>query len=147
MNNWSTIVNSLQGELEDATVNLDRANSNSNQFEKRNRSFDKTITEWQLKVRNLQGELENAQKEGRSYSAELFRNKAAYEEMSSTIESLRKENSSLTSTCKFPFRNSYPQSWLITHSPFYLVDITTSQYMHVNGIVLFCVWCLISNLF
>lgn len=85
----------LQGELEDAVVNSDRANATVNQLEKRNRSFDKTVIEWQTKVRSLQGEFENAQKESRSYSAELYRVKIQYDESGDTIDSLKRENKNL----------------------------------------------------
>jgi len=50
-----------------------------------------------MKVRSVQGELENAQKESRSYSAELFRNKSKINEYTNIVESLRKENSIISS--------------------------------------------------
>jgi len=83
-------------ELEDAVVNCDRANAAVSALEKRNKNFDRTVSEWQLKVRTLQSEVENAQKESRSYSTELFRVKTTYEEIVSTVESLRRENSNLS---------------------------------------------------
>ncbi|KAL4239976.1 hypothetical protein ACF0H5_000772 [Mactra antiquata] len=87
--------NRLAGELEDAVVNFDRANATVNQLEKRNRSFDKTIAEWQAKVRSVQSEFENAQKESRSYSAELYRIKIQFEESGDTNEALKRENKNL----------------------------------------------------
>ncbi|KAH3748233.1 hypothetical protein DPMN_182671 [Dreissena polymorpha] len=86
----------IQMELEDAVVNSDRAGAAVTALEKRNKSFDKVIADWQLKVRSLQSELENAQKESRSYSAELFRVKTQYEEVIVTVDSLRRENSNLS---------------------------------------------------
>ncbi|KAH3707418.1 hypothetical protein DPMN_066824 [Dreissena polymorpha] len=86
----------IQMELEKAVVNSDRAGAAVTALEKRNHSFDKVIADWQLKVRSLQSELENAQKESRSYSAELFRVKTQYEEVIVTVDSLRRENSNLS---------------------------------------------------
>lgn len=67
-------------------------------MEKRQRGFDKTIQEWKDKVSELQVELEGAQKEARSYSAELFRVKAQVEESQDSIEALRRENKNLAGT-------------------------------------------------
>lgn len=86
----------LQLELEDAVVNSDRASSLVTQLEKKNRSFDKTVADWQNKVRSLQVDLENSQKECRSYSTEIYRLKTQYEEVISTVDTLRRENSNLT---------------------------------------------------
>ena len=46
-------------------------------------------------MNDLQSELENAQKEARGYSAELFRVKAQLEEAHDTVEALRRENKNL----------------------------------------------------
>lgn len=86
----------LQLELEDAVVNSDRASSMVNQLEKRVRSFDKNTADWQTKVRSIQTEFENVQKECRSYSAELYRSKTQYEESITVVETLRRENCNLT---------------------------------------------------
>lgn len=76
-----------------------QANANSNNLEKKQRAFDKTIAEWQAKCNDLQSELENAQKEARGYSAELFRVKAQLEEANDTAEALRRENKNLAGEC------------------------------------------------
>lgn len=72
-----------------------QSNANANNLEKKQRAFDKTITEWQAKCNDLQMELENAQKEARGYSAELFRVKAQVEESNDSVEALRRENKNL----------------------------------------------------
>lgn len=64
-------------------------------MEKKQRGFDKTVAEWKSKVNDLQLELEAAQKEARSYSAELFRVKAQVEESQDSVEALRRENKNL----------------------------------------------------
>ena len=72
-----------------------QSNSNANNLEKKQRAFDKTISEWQARIYDLQSDLENAQKETRSYSAELFRVKAQLEEVHDVSEALRRENKNL----------------------------------------------------
>jgi peptidoglycan hydrolase CwlO-like protein len=67
----------------------------SNTLEKKQRQFDRTIQEWTVKVKELQTEVDSAHNEARSYSADLFRIKAQYEESHDTIESLRRENKNL----------------------------------------------------
>ena len=67
-------------------------------MEKKQRGFDKTVAEWKSKVNDLQLELEAAQKEARSYSAELFRVKAQVEESQDSVEALRRENKNLAGT-------------------------------------------------
>ena len=52
-------------------------------------------------------ELENAQKESRSYSAELYRTRSQWEESLSTIETVKRENKNLSgefvATCKYKY--------------------------------------------
>lgn len=77
-------------------IDVERSSANANNLEKKQRAFDRTIGEWQSRVKDLQTELENAQKEARSYSAELYRTRAQWEESNSTIESLKRENKNLS---------------------------------------------------
>ena len=86
----------LAGEMEDLMIEVERQQANSNNLQKRQRQFDVTIKEWQSKVTHLTSELEVCQQESRSYSAELFKIKSVYEETSTTIESLRRENKNLS---------------------------------------------------
>ena len=72
-----------------------QSNVSANTLEKKQRQFDRTIQEWTVKVKELQTEVDSAHNEARSYSAELFRVKAQYEESHETIESLRRENKNL----------------------------------------------------
>lgn len=64
-------------------------------MEKKQRAYDKTVQEWQSRVKSLEIEIDNAHKETRSFSAETFRLKAQFEESVDTIESLRRENKNL----------------------------------------------------
>jgi hypothetical protein len=97
-------------------IDVDRANANANNLEKKQRGFDKTIAEWEARVRDLQTELENAQKEARSYSAELYRTKAQAEEANDTIDSLKRENKNLAGMFNFCCAHTlqYPFQYLYT---------------------------------
>lgn len=52
--------------------------------------------EWNQKNEELQLELDNSQKESRSYMTELYKLKTAYEESQDHIETIRKENKALS---------------------------------------------------
>lgn len=93
-----------------------QSTAHANNLEKKQRNFDKVVSEWQHKCNDLQAELENAQKEARSYSAELFRVRAQCEEVGDTVESLRRENKNLAGKLSL----SYP-SLLDNHSPIHTV--------------------------
>ena len=64
-------------------------------MEKRQRGFDKTISELQSKCNDMSNELAKSLTEGRGYSAELFRVKAHVEEAHDTCNALRRENKNL----------------------------------------------------
>ena len=87
----------LAGEMEDLVIEIERQQATSNNLQKRQRQFDTTIKEWQSKVSHLQSELDAAQQESRTYSAELYRTKSTYEETTVIIESLKRDNKNLTS--------------------------------------------------
>lgn len=52
--------------------------------------------EWSQKNEELQLELENSQKESRSYMTELYKLKTAYEESQDQMETIRKDNKLLS---------------------------------------------------
>merc|ERR1711972_759821 len=88
------------GELEDMTLEVERANALASTMEKKSRNFDKIISEWKLKVDDLAAELDSSQKECRNYSTELFRVKAAYEENLEQVDAVRRENKNLADEIK-----------------------------------------------
>ncbi|XP_050734450.1 myosin heavy chain, muscle-like [Eriocheir sinensis] len=90
----------LTMDLEEVQVILDRAESQAAAAEKRQKNFDRVIAEWKMKVDDLSGELDSSQKECRNYSTEHFRMKAAYEENLEHLDSVRRENKSLTDEIK-----------------------------------------------
>ncbi|XP_034749644.1 myosin-16-like [Etheostoma cragini] len=90
----------LQGEVEDLTIDLERCNAAAAALDKKQRVFDKLAAEWSQKNEELQLELDNSQKESRSYMTELYKLKTAYEESQDHIETVRKENKTLSEEIK-----------------------------------------------
>uniref|UniRef100_A0A8D0CVK5 Myosin heavy chain 16 n=1 Tax=Sander lucioperca TaxID=283035 RepID=A0A8D0CVK5_SANLU len=90
----------LQGEVEDLTIDLERSNAAAAALDKKQRVFDKMAAEWSQKNEELQLELDNSQKESRSYMTELYKLKTAYEESQDHIETIRKENKTLSEEIK-----------------------------------------------
>ncbi|KAM8723837.1 myosin-16-like [Acanthopagrus schlegelii] len=86
----------LQGEVEDLTIDLERSNAAAAALDKKQRVFDKLAAEWSQKNEELQLELDNSQKESRSYMTELYKLKTLYEESQDHIETVRKENKTLS---------------------------------------------------
>ncbi|XP_071762474.1 myosin-16-like [Centroberyx gerrardi] len=86
----------LQGEVEDLTIDLEKSNAAAAALDKKQRVFDKLAAEWSQKNEELQLELDNSQKESRSYMTELYKLKTAYEESLDQVETVRKENKTLS---------------------------------------------------
>ncbi|ROT81913.1 myosin heavy chain type a [Penaeus vannamei] len=87
-------------ELDDLQVAAERAQNLANAAEKKQKNFDKIISEWKMKVDDLAVELDASQKECRNYSTEHFRLKAAYEENIEQLDSIRRENKNLNDESK-----------------------------------------------
>ncbi|AWP18617.1 hypothetical protein SMAX5B_005994 [Scophthalmus maximus] len=90
----------LQGEVEDLTIDLEKSNAAAAALDKKQRVFDKLAAEWSQKNEELQLELENSQRESRSYMTELYKLKTAYEESLDHMENFRKENKTLSEEIK-----------------------------------------------
>ncbi|KAK8374420.1 hypothetical protein O3P69_015634 [Scylla paramamosain] len=90
----------LTMDLEEIQVIVERAESQAAAAEKKQKNFDRVISEWKMKVDDLSGELDASQKECRNYSTEHFRMKAAYEENLDHLDSVRRENKALTDEIK-----------------------------------------------
>ncbi|KAG7316964.1 hypothetical protein KOW79_019262 [Hemibagrus wyckioides] len=86
----------LQGEVEDLTIDLEKSNAAAAALDKKQRTFDKMIAEWSQKCEELQLELENSQKECRSYMTEVYKLKTAYEESLDHLETVKKDNKTLS---------------------------------------------------
>merc|ERR1711971_985734 len=68
--------------------------------EKRAKNFDKVLGEWQSKAADLSAEIGASQDEGRNYSSELFRLKAAQQESLEHLDVVKRENKNLADEIK-----------------------------------------------
>merc|ERR1712142_1194290 len=92
----------LESDLESLHVDCNRASAAAAAAEKKQKNFDKIISEWKIKVDDLALEYDNSQKEVRNYSTELFRIKACYEENLASFDSVKRENKNLGDEVKDP---------------------------------------------
>merc|ERR1712020_865176 len=90
----------LQGDLESMAAQLDQAQILNNSMEKKAKQFDRIVGEWKVKVDSIGMDLDNAQKETRNASSELFRVKSAYEESVLQLDEVRRENKNLSNEIK-----------------------------------------------
>ncbi|XP_023210290.1 myosin heavy chain, muscle-like isoform X18 [Centruroides sculpturatus] len=90
----------LQGEVEDMTIEVERANGLAASLEKKQKSFDKIVADWKQKVDDLASELDASQRECRNYSTELFKLRSQYEESQEHYEALKRENKNLQDEIK-----------------------------------------------
>lgn len=116
---------SLQIEIEDLVIELERSNSVNQSLEKKQRNIDKVsntslqpqslqpglraatqptpmfllfhqlLSDWKLRFEESQMELEASQTESRSLSTELFKLKNCYEEALDNLETVKRENRNL----------------------------------------------------
>merc|ERR1712226_1024715 len=82
-------------EIEDLTIELERATQAASQLDKKQRNFDKILAEAKQKQEEIQTEFEQSQKEARSLSTELFKTKNTYEESLDALETIKRENKNL----------------------------------------------------
>merc|ERR1719250_469020 len=68
--------------------------------EKRAKNFDKVLGEWLSKANDVQAEVAASQDEGRNYSSELFRLKAAQDEAVEQLDIVKRENKNLADEIK-----------------------------------------------
>merc|ERR1739844_599528 len=68
--------------------------------EKRAKNFDKVLGEWLSKASDVQAEVAASQDEGRNYSSELFRLKAAQDESTEQLDIVKRENKNLADEIK-----------------------------------------------
>merc|ERR1719158_2669386 len=68
--------------------------------EKRAKNFDKVLGEWLSKANDVQAEVAASQDEGRNYSSELFRLKAAQNEATEQLDIVKRENKNLADETK-----------------------------------------------
>merc|ERR1711922_108994 len=69
----------MNNELDDLAMEYERVHAAALITEKRGKNFDKVLGEWQSKAADVSAEVAASQDEGRNYTSELFRLKAAGE--------------------------------------------------------------------
>merc|ERR1719330_2013263 len=72
----------------------------NSKMERQAKHYDKVIGEWKVKVDSLSRDLDNAQKETRNISSDLFKVKSAYEECVIQLDEVRRENKTLSNEIK-----------------------------------------------
>merc|ERR1712029_1004379 len=91
---------SISSELESMHAETERAQALAVAAEKKQKNFEKVCSEWKLRVDDLIHDVEASRKECSTYSTELFRVKACYDEPNEHMESIRKENKNLSEEIK-----------------------------------------------
>merc|ERR1712121_276011 len=90
----------LASELDDMAMEYERVHAAALITEKRGKNFDKVLGEWQGKAADVAAEVEASQNEGRNYSSELFRLKAATDEAIEQLDIVKRENKNLADEIK-----------------------------------------------
>merc|ERR1711884_22131 len=90
----------LSTDLDDLSMEYERVHAAALITEKRAKNFDKVMGEWQSKAADLAAEIGASQDEGRNYSSELFRLKAAQQESVEQLDVVKRENKNLADEIK-----------------------------------------------
>merc|ERR1712111_135843 len=85
----------LGADLDDISMEYERVHAAALITEKRAKNFDKVLGEWQSKASDVAAEVAASQDEGRNYSSELFRLKAANDEATEQLDIVKRENKNL----------------------------------------------------
>merc|ERR1712210_238495 len=87
-------------DLDDLSMEYERIHAAALITEKRAKNFDKVLGEWLSKAADLSAEIGASQDEGRNYSSELFRLKAAQQESLEGLDVVKRENKNLADEIK-----------------------------------------------
>merc|ERR1719420_910549 len=82
----------MQTDLEEIAMEYERTHAAAIICEKRGKNFDRVISEWKSKADDMASEVEASQKECRNYNSELFRLRAAHEEVIEQLDIVKREN-------------------------------------------------------
>merc|ERR1712080_571574 len=85
----------MTADLDDISMEYERVHAAALITEKRGKNFDKVLGEWQSKAADVSAEVAASQDEGRNYSSELFRLKAATDEAVEQLDIVKRENKNL----------------------------------------------------
>merc|ERR1712055_503808 len=81
-------------------ADCERAQALAAAAEKKQGNFEKVIAEWKMKTDDLSRDCDAAQLESRTYSGELFKAKAQYDESLEHLDVIRRENKGLSDEIK-----------------------------------------------
>merc|ERR1719489_749514 len=90
----------MNNELDDLAMEYERVHAAALITEKRGKNFDKVLGEWQSKAGDVSAEVAASQDEGRNYTSELFRLKAAGDEGLEQLDIVKRENKNLADEIK-----------------------------------------------
>merc|ERR1711963_570461 len=90
----------MNNELDDLAMEYERVHAAALITEKRGKNFDKVLGEWQSKAADASAEVAASQDEGRNYTSELFRLKAAHDEATEQLDIVKRENKNLADEIK-----------------------------------------------
>merc|ERR1719278_216022 len=90
----------MASDLEELSMEYERTHAAAVIIEKRGKNFDKVIGEWKAKADDVSAEVEASQKECRNYNSELFRLKAAHDEVVEQLDVVKRENKNLADEIK-----------------------------------------------
>merc|ERR1712020_190004 len=90
----------MNSELDDLAMEYERVHAAALITEKRGKNFDKVLGEWQSKAADVSAEVAASQDEGRNYTSELFRLKAAQDEALEQLDIVKRENKNLADEIK-----------------------------------------------
>ena len=88
----------MNEEVEDLLLDLEKAQAQASNLEKKQKKFDQQINEWKIKCDEIQADLDKSQRDARGYSTELLKVRTAFEDTEEKYEALKKENRALTGT-------------------------------------------------
>merc|ERR1719283_463714 len=86
--------------LDDLAMEYERVHAAALITEKKGKNFDKVLGEWQSKAADVSAEVAASQDEGRNYTSELFRLKAAQDEAIEQLDIVKRENKNLADEIK-----------------------------------------------
>merc|ERR1740131_289909 len=90
----------MAADLDDLAMEYERVHAAALITEKRGKNFDKVLGEWQSKAADVSAEVAASQDEGRNYTSELFRLKAAQDEGLEQLDIVKRENKNLADEIK-----------------------------------------------
>merc|ERR1712121_3842 len=90
----------MTADLDDISMEYERVHAAALITEKRGKNFDKVLGEWQSKAADVSAEVAASQDEGRNYTSELFRLKAAGDEALEQLDIVKRENKNLADEIK-----------------------------------------------